>query len=303
MKSRILFLIPCFVLVTCSVDQDCQKADIILFNTKVYTVDDSNSIAEAIAIKGKEIVYVGDNKGVKNYKCSKSRIIDLKNGYIFPGFTDSHAHLKGIGYRENTLNLQGINSLKETMSMVEEFTKSKKPGEWIVGRGWIEKVWPEKRFPNKYDLDRFSSDKPAILERADGHAVVVNSLALKLAGINSASQDPHGGRIEKDEKGEPTGMLIDRATALVEKLRPKRTRQEDKKDFQVGMNRNVSLGWTQVQIAGGTFSDVELLEEIKSEGNLLQRIYFAVSEGEPAKELLEKGPILDPEHKLTVRGI
>ena len=189
------------------------------------------------------------------------------------------------------------------LTTVEIFANNIASGNWIVGRGWIEKVWPEKRFPTKYDLDRFSSDKPVILERADGHAVVVNSLALKIAGINSTTLDPHGGRIEKDGKGEPTGMLIDKATLLVEKLIPQRTRQEDKRDFQVGINRNVSLGWTQVQIAGGTFLDVELLKEIKQEGNLLQRIYFAVSEGDPAKELLERGAILDPEHMLTVRGI
>ena len=189
------------------------------------------------------------------------------------------------------------------LTTVEIFSNTIPSGEWIVGRGWIEKVWPEKRFPTKHDLDRFSSDKPVILERADGHAVVANSLALKIAGINSTTLDPHGGRIEKDGKGEPTGMLIDKATLLVEKLIPQRTRQEDKRDFQVGINRNVSLGWTQVQIAGGTFLDVELLKEIKQEGNLLQRIYFAVSEGDPAKALLSKGPILDPENMLTVRSI
>lgn len=303
MKSRILFLIPCFVLVTCSVDQDCQKADIILFNTKVYTVDDSNSIAEAIAIKGKEIVYVGDNKGVKNYKCSKSRIIDLKNGYIFPGFTDSHAHLKGIGYRENTLNLQGINSLKETMSIVEEFTKSKKPGEWLVGRGWIEKVWPEKRFPNKYDLDRFSKNNPLLLERADGHAVLVNSYALKLAGIDSNSIDPHGGAILRDKHGEVTGILIDRATNLVEKLVPKKTPEEDKFALEQGIKRSIKLGWTQIQNAGGSIQDLELLKKIKSEGNLLLRIYFSVSDGIPAEELLNKGPYLDKDNMLIARGI
>jgi hypothetical protein len=152
-------------------------------------------------------------------------------------------------------------------------------------------------------LDRFSSDKPVILERADGHAVVVNSLALELAGISSESNDPHGGRIEKDKNGEPTGMLIDKATSLVEKLIPKTTKQEDKRDLKAGIDSNVSLGWTQVQIAGGTFSDIEILEEIKKEGNLLQRVYFAVSAGEPAETLLRLGPKLDPENMLTVRGI
>ena len=290
-------------LFSCAENKSCNPADLVFINTSIYTVNESNPKAEALAILGDTIVFVGSNNLAKDYQCGQAKVVDLSSSYIYPGFVDSHAHLKGIGYRENSLNLQGINSLKEMLTTVEIFANNIPSGEWIVGRGWIEKVWPEKRFPTRHDLDRFSLDKPVILERADGHAVVVNSLALKLAGITSDSQDPHGGRIEKDEEGEPTGMLVDRATTLVEKLIPKRTRQEDKKDLQVGINRNVSLGWTQVQIAGGTFSDVELLEEIKGEGNLLQRIYFAVSEGEPAKELLEKGPILDSEHMLTVRGI
>ena len=302
-KTSLFSSLLVIFLFSCAEKKSCNPADLVFINTSIYTVNESNPKAEALAILGDTIVFVGNNNLAKDYQCGQAKVVDLSSSYIYPGFVDSHAHLKGIGYRENSLNLQGINSLKEMLTTVEIFANNIPSGEWIVGRGWIEKVWPEKRFPTRHDLDRFSLDKPVILERADGHAVVVNSLALKLAGITSDSQDPHGGRIEKDEKGEPTGMLVDRATTLVEKLIPKRTRQEDKKDLQVGINRNVSLGWTQVQIAGGTFSDVELLEEIKGEGNLLQRIYFAVSEGEPAKELLEKGPILDSEHMLTVRGI
>ena len=302
-KTSLLSTLLVIFLFSCAENKSCNPADLVFINTSIYTVNESNPKAEALAILGDTIVFVGSNNLAKDYQCGQAKVVDLSSSYIYPGFVDSHAHLKGIGYRESSLNLQGINSLKEMLTTVEIFANNIPSGEWIVGRGWIEKVWPEKRFPTRHDLDRFSLDKPVILERADGHAVVVNSLALKLAGITSDSQDPHGGRIEKDEKGEPTGMLVDRATTLVEKLIPKRTRQEDKKDLQVGINRNVSLGWTQVQIAGGTFSDVELLEEIKGEGNLLQRIYFAVSEGEPAKELLEKGPILDSEHMLTVRGI
>ena len=287
----------------CTENKSCKTADLVFINTSIYTANDFSPKAQALAILGDTIVFVGNNEQAKDYQCGQAKVIDLSGSFIYPGFVDSHAHLKGIGYRESSLNLQGINSLKEMLTTVEIFSNTIPSGEWIVGRGWIEKVWPEKRFPTKHDLDRFSSDKPVILERADGHAVVVNSLALKIAGINSTTLDPHGGRIEKDGKGEPTGMLIDKATLLVEKLIPQRTRQEDKRDFQVGINRNVSLGWTQVQIAGGTFLDVELLKEIKQEGNLLQRIYFAVSEGDPAKALLSKGPILDPENMLTVRSI
>ena len=302
-KDLFVFILLAVLFTSCSENQSCKSADVVLINSTIYTLNDSAPIAQAVAFLGDTLVFVGSNALSKEYQCNDAKIIDLKGSYVYPGFVDSHAHLKGIGHRENSLNLQGIDSLKEMLTTVEIFSNGIQPGEWVVGRGWIEKVWPEKRFPTRYELDRFSSDKPVILERADGHAVVVNSLALELAGIGSESIDPHGGRIEKDKNGEPTGMLIDKATSLVEKLIPKTTKQEDKRDLKAGIDSNVSLGWTQVQIAGGTFSDIEILEEIKKEGNLLQRVYFAVSAGKPAETLLKLGPKLDPENMLTVRGI
>jgi len=302
-KDLFIYILLAILFTSCSENKSCKSADVVLINSTIYTLNDSAPNAQAVAFLGDTLVFVGSNALSKEYQCNDAKVIDLKGSYVYPGFVDSHAHLKGIGHRENSLNLQGIDSLKEMLTTVEIFSNGIQPGEWVVGRGWIEKVWPEKRFPTRYELDRFSSDKPVILERADGHAVVVNSLALELAGISSESNDPHGGRIEKDKNGEPTGMLIDKATSLVEKLIPKTTKQEDKRDLKAGIDRNVSLGWTQVQIAGGTFSDIEILEEIKEEGNLLQRVYFAVSAGEPAETLLRLGPKLDPEHMLTVRGI
>ena len=302
-KDLFIYILLAILFTSCSEDQSCKSADVVLINSTIYTLNDSAPSAQALAFLGDTLVFVGSNALSKEYQCNEAKVIDLKGSYVYPGFVDSHAHLKGIGHRENSLNLQGIDSLKEMLTTVEIFSNGIQPGEWVVGRGWIEKVWPEKRFPTRYELDRFSSDKPVILERADGHAVVVNSLALELAGISSESNDPHGGRIEKDKNGEPTGMLIDKATALVEKLIPKTTKQEDKRDLKAGIDSNVSLGWTQVQIAGGTFSAIEILEEIKKEGNLLQRVYFAVSAGKPAETLLKLGPKLDPENMLTVRGI
>jgi len=293
-----------FLLINCSKNEtSCKLADVVLTNTTIYTLNKSAPVAKSLAILDDTLVFVGSNELSKDYQCGEAKIIDLEGSFVYPGFVDSHAHLKGIGNRENSLNLQGINSLKEMLTAVEIYSNGIKPGEWVVGRGWIEKVWPEKRFPTRYELDRFSPDKPVILERADGHAVIVNSLALELAGISSESLDPHGGRIEKDTNGQPTGMLIDRATSLVEKLIPERTKQEDKRDLKAGIDRNISLGWTQVQIAGGTFSDIKILEEIREEGNLLQRVYFAVSAGEPAETLLKIGSTLDPTNMLTIRGI
>jgi predicted amidohydrolase YtcJ len=282
---------------------ECIDADLILQHGNIYTGNDDDSFVGSIATKGSTISYVGELLSESKLSCSDAKIIDLRGRYVFPGFTDAHGHLKGIGYRELTLNLQGISSLNKTLEVVRNYLSIKKTGEWIIGRGWIDKTWPEKRFPSRQDLDSFSPKNPVVLERADGHAVVVNSLVLKLANIDSSTPDPQGGFIEKDQNGEPTGLLVDMAMNLISDLIPKLTRDNDKDAFLEGIKRNVSLGWTQIHIPGGTFDDISILDEIKSENNLLQRIYFMVSDGEPADRLIKNGPIIDPEHFLTIRAI
>ena len=282
---------------------ECIDADLILQHGNIYTGNDDDSFVGSIATKGSTISYVGELLSESKLSCSDAKIIDLRGRYIFPGFTDAHGHLKGIGYRELTLNLQGISSLNETLKVVRNYLSTKKTGEWIIGRGWIDKTWPEKRFPSRQDLDSFSQQNPVVLERADGHAVVVNSLVLKLANIDSSTPNPQGGFIEKDKSGEPTGLLVDMAMNLIADLIPKLTRDNDKQAFLEGIKRNVSLGWTQIHIPGGTFADISILNEIKSENNLLQRIYFMVSDGVPADRLIRNGPIIDTEHFLTIRAI
>ena len=281
-------------------DSPCIDADLILKNGTIYTGIGTKPLQGMIASKGQKIVYIGANI---NLTCSKTEIIDLYGQFIYPGFTDAHGHLKGIGYRELTLNLQGINSLSDTLEKVQNYLETKKPGDWVIGRGWIDKVWPEKRFPTKQDLDNFSPLNPVVLERADGHAVVVNTKVLELANIGAHTPNPHGGFIEKDINGEPTGLLVDMAMNLIQELLPKPTLANDKEAFLEALKRNVSLGWTQIHIPGGTYQDISLLEELKSEDRLLQRVYFMVSDGEPADKLLNEGPTLDPEHYLTVRAI
>ena len=278
-------------------------ADLILKNGFIYDGLSDQPFTGTIASKESKIIYVGKNLGEIEIQCSAARVEDLTGKYIYPGFVDAHGHLKGIGYRELTLNLQEISSLKETLEVVKNFIKDKKKDEWIIGRGWIDKIWPEKRFPNRYDLDAISTQHPIALERADGHALVVNSKVLELAGIDSDTPDPQGGFIEKDLKGQPTGLLVDLAMSLASDLFPSLTRENDKEAFLQGIKRNVKLGWTQIHIPGGTFQDISVLEEIKNENNLLQRIYFMVSDGQPADRLLDEGPIIDPDNFLTVRSI
>ena len=298
-------LVPLLILISLSISSmaECIFADLILANGTVYTGNKDQPIAKNIAIKDSLIVDVSNNFFDKDLFCGAPKIIDLTGRYIFPGFVDAHGHLKGIGYRELTLNLQGINSLDETLETVKKYVLTKESGEWIVGRGWIDKIWPEKRFPTKQDLDIFSPDNPVVLERADGHAIVANSLALDLANITSATPDPQGGFIEQNAAGELTGLLVDTAMSLITDLTPKPSLAMDKEAFLKGLQRNVSLGWTQIHTPGATYDDIAILKEIKSQGELLQRVYVMVDDGLPAEKLLDEGPLLDPDNYLIVRTI
>ena len=300
---RLFFIIAGIYAPLASAAIKCIDADLILHHGNIYTGNNDDSFVGSIASKGQNIIYVGELLSENEISCSDARVIDINGQYVFPGFTDAHGHLKGIGYRELTLNLQGLPSLAETLAVVRNYLSTKKTDEWIIGRGWIDKVWPEKRFPSKQDLDSFSPNNPVVLERADGHAVVVNSKVLALANIDEDTQDPQGGFIERDDNGEPTGLLVDMAMNLIADLIPKVTRANDKEAFLEGIKRNVSLGWTEIHVPGGTFEDIAILNEIKSENDLLQRIYFMVSDGKPADRLLENGPIIDPEYFLTIRAI
>ena len=302
-KTQTFILVIVLFVTGCSSEKTCIESDLVLINTKIYTANPKNPTAEALAIKNGKFVFIGTNTEAQNFNCGESKLLDLEGSFVYPGFIDAHAHLKGIGYRELNLNLQGADSLKSMLTQVTIHANKLQIGDWVIGRGWIEKKWPEARFPTLEELDAISSDKPIALERADGHAIIVNSLALKLAGIDRDTSDPIGGKIDKDINGEPNGVLIDKASLLVEKIIPKRSRQDEKNALKEGLYRTVSMGWTQLHDAGSPLSDYELLEEIKEEENLPIRIQFYVSDGDEAIQFIETGPFLDPQHMLTARGV
>ena len=189
------------------------------------------------------------------------------------------------------------------LTSVQIYANSLEAGEWVVGRGWIEKKWPEGRFPTKEELDLISNDKPILLERADGHAVIVNSYALSLANINSSTEDPHGGKINRDEEGNPDGVLVDKASLLIENLIPKKSRKQERQAIEAGLEVNARMGWTQVHDAGSPLQDFEILKEIQAEDNIPIRVQLYVENTKEAQNFLNDGPYLDNQHWLTARGI
>ena len=184
-------------------------ADLILFNGKVVTVDRSSSEVEAVAVKDGKIIKVGKSSEVLQVARSDTVKIDLKGKLLLPGFIDTHEHCirKGLQLDWVDCRTPPMKSLEDVVKALREKAKSKPKGEWVIGSWFDESQWEDKRFPNRYDLDRASTDHPIYLGRAGGHNSVANSLALEIAGISKDTPQPPGGNIERDENGEPTGRL------------------------------------------------------------------------------------------------
>lgn len=283
-----------------------QSADLVFKNGNIYTVNDARPKAEAVAIKADRIIFVGSNRNVQRYVGGKTRVIDLNGKTMVPGMADAHHHLFGVGFREITLNLEGITSLEEFLAKVKERVDQTPPGAWVTGRGWIETFWKPPVFPTRWDLDKVAPNNPVFLDRADGHGAVANSAALKIAGIDKNSPSPFGGEISKDKQtGEPNGMLLDAAQNLVQSHIPGPSAEETERALILGVKRNIELGWTQVQDAGGSYEDVDLARRLYGEGKIKLRIYKALSApGRESQQLFRDGPIIGEQgHRLTVRAV
>ena len=282
---------------------NCEAADLVLHNTTIYTANDSQWTASALATQGDRIVYVGDESGIEPYLCGNAQVFDLAERTVFPGFTDAHQHLEGIGRRTKTLSLFGITTLAETVAAIEGWAENVPEGDWVQGRGWIEREWAdERRFLNKFDVDSFTKNKPLFLPRADGVSALVNSRALELAGITASTPDPEGGRFERDLDGTPTGYVLANAMNIFRELIPPETDAYIKDNLERGLQANAALGWTQTHDAGMTFRQIELLKEIHAEGNMAHRVYAAALVQE-ADLMIERGRETTPDYLFDLRGI
>lgn len=289
-----------FLLASCGAPEPAP--DLLLRGAEVVTLDPVLPRAEAVAVRDGVITCVGARD-----ECPagpETQVLDLSGRTVVPGLADSHLHLSGVGFREMELNLEGAGSLEEMLERLAGRVAAAEPGEWIRGRGWIEAQWDPPVFPTAADLDRVSPDNPVFLVRADGHGGVANSQALELAGVTRDTQPPDGGDILRDDSGEPTGMLIDRAQQLVRKRMPQPTPELRREALIRGAQFLAEKGWTQVSVAGTSWETIEEIERLIDEGRIGLRVYAAVGgPGEGADRLLDEGPRIRPDGRLTVRGI
>ena len=284
-------------------EQKCPTSDLLLYNTTIYTADDSHWKAQALAIKDGRVAFVGSNIQAEKWKCGATDKRDLAGAYVFPGFTDGHQHLEGVGRRTRTLSLFGIPTLKATVDRIKQWSAGVADGNWVLGRGWIEREWTdEQRFLSAADVDPFTANKPLFMPRADGVSALVNSKALELANITKNTPDPEGGKFERDEKGNPTGYVLATAMDKFRDIIPADTDQYLKQNLLRGMQENAALGWTQTHDMGMPWRLVRLLRELHEEGNMRHRVYVAVPIKE-ANALVQNGPETSSDGLFEVRGI
>jgi hypothetical protein len=273
-----------------------ETPELILLNGVIYTGDPTHPRAEAMAIRGGVISAVGTTTEIQKLANSQTQAVDLHGAFAMPGFNDAHTHIGSAGEAKLSIDLEGAKSLTEFQQRIRARLAELKPGEWVTGRGWDHTLWPEKRFPSRGDLDAVSKDHPMEFERVDGHVLVANSLALKLAGITKDTKDPPGGSIERDANGEPDGMLKENAEGLVTGKIPPRTAERRRKGIELALADALSHGVTSLQ-DNSSWDDFLTYRAIKNDGKLNVRITEWLPFAAPLEQLQkmrDEGGTTDP---------
>lgn len=252
-------------------------ADLVLTNGNILTMNPSKPHAQAVAVKDDKIVKVGTNKEIKTYIGKNTKTINLKKKTVVPGFIDTHAHVTGYGKSLKQINLREVNSIKEIQKKLKKRIQKTHTGQWVLGRGWDQDRLTEKRYPTRWDLDKFSQNNPVILTRVCGHLCVANSQALELAGITRETTPPPAGQIDKDIKtGEPTGILRENAMNLVWKIIPEPSEEELMEACSLACQKAVEAGLTSVHWLISSPAEIHVIQKLHEQNKLPLRVYIVV---------------------------
>ncbi|HYX08861.1 MAG TPA: amidohydrolase [Bacteroidales bacterium] len=262
-------LIIVFLMILTGCNKDLKKADMIINNATIYTTDSSFSIAEAMAVKDGKIMAVGTNEEINN-KFSGEKKINMQGKFIYPGFIDPHSHFYGYGLSLGNADLTGTTSFKEIIEILENHHKNH-PGEWLTGRGWDQNDWADKEFPTRKLLDKKFPGVPLLLTRIDGHAALASGEALKRANITPDTKIEGGEILIKN--GMLSGILIDNAIELVEKIIPKPDSATMANALLKAQANCFAVGLTTVSDAGLDAQVINLMDKLQQEDTLKMKIY------------------------------
>jgi predicted amidohydrolase YtcJ len=266
-------------------------------NGRIYTNDPGSPWAEAILVRGEEILAVGDDNEVTALADQGAQVVDLEKHFVMPGFNDAHVHIGGAGEDWLAVRLNGTQDVAELEKRLAEGVAQHQEGEWITGSGWDHTFWPDKKFPNRRQLDAVSPKNPVMLTHISGHVAIANSLALQLAGIDKTTTSPAGGEIEKDDQGEPTGMLKEGAAMrLVVAKIPPPTAEQRRRGIELALADVAKNGVTSAQ-DNSAWEDFLTYRALKTDGKLTVRITEWLPFAAPLRELEQKrreGGATDP---------
>ncbi|MFO7824219.1 MAG: amidohydrolase [Cyclobacterium sp.] len=310
------FLVLPAILLLGACSESPEKATRVFTGGFLYTVNEDLPTAEAMAIEGNKIIYVGDQAGAKPFIGSETEVIDLEGKTLTPGWIEGHGHFMGLGYNELNLDLSATKSFQEIVAMVKEAADRTPAGEWITGRGWHQSKWTESPgkqingFPLHLAISEVSPDNPVFLYHASGHAGFANARAMEIAGLNPLGKeqlrDPNhqeGGEIIRDENGNPTGIFNETAMGLITRHIPANSPEKDRQAFELAMAACHRNGITGFHDAGIGSKTVDLYQQMKRDGKMKLRMYAMIAGGnrEFLEEWLNRGPEIDS--LLTFRSI
>jgi predicted amidohydrolase YtcJ len=254
------------------------SADLVVTGARIYTVDEGRPMAAAMAVGGGRVLYVGSERGALAYRGAATRVLDVSGRTVIPGMVDAHGHLLGLGEALSNVDLAGTRSYAEVVARVAARVREAPAGGWIQGRGWDQNDWGDTAFPTHEALSRAVPDRPVILERIDGHAVLANAAAMRLANVTRTTPDPEGGRIIRGADGEPTGVFVDNAQALVARAVPALSRDELRARILAALAEANRWGLTGVHDPGVGRETIDEYEALAKEDRFPLRLYAMVAD-------------------------
>ncbi|MBC3883089.1 amidohydrolase family protein [Undibacterium sp. LX40W] len=282
-------------------------ADTLIVNANGYTIDRTSKLIQFDAMvfndQGK-VVVTGDGKKLRK-KYASAKLIDLQGKTVLPGLIDAHGHVFELGIAASQLSLRASANLEQAQKAIAEYAQKYPQHQWILGGEWNQAIWKLGRFPNAAEIDAVLKDRPVWLRRVDGHAGWANSAAMKLAGISRDTPDPQGGKIERDANGNATGIFVDSAMSLVEKVLPAKNESEMRAALDAAMAQLRSVGLTSVHDAGVSKEDDHLFREYAKQEKLTTRVYGMISGVQGFfDEVAKSGPLNSfAEDKYALRAV
>ena len=279
------------------------RCDRLLVGGTVHLPDGPQRLEVAVA-EGRIVALVPPSEA-KAWRAAAAEVVELAGAHVYPGLTEGHGHFVGYGAALEQVDLVGTASFAEVVTRVKAAADKLPAGSWVLGRGWDQNDWPDKALPAHAALTAAVPDRPALLRRVDGHAVLLNARALAEAGITVASPDPAGGRILRDASGAPTGVLVDAAADLVERILPRPTAADIERRVLLAGRTLASFGLTSIHDAGTSRAELTVLRGLERDGRLPVRVYAILDGGDDELLAAEfgNGPWLSRGGMLAVRAV